>query len=57
MFLNYLSNEMVDEAVERKLGGWFIKVGFAGFNSPANNRWGYKSKEAAEAAVLKYQNK
>lgn len=36
---------------------WYIKIGFAGFNSPANNRSGYASKTAAEAACLRYQGK
>lgn len=36
---------------------WFIKLGFAGFNSLANNGMGYSSKARAEAACLRYQGK
>lgn len=38
-----------------KYGGWFITIGHAGFNSTANNRWGYKTKGMAVKAHRKYQ--
>jgi hypothetical protein len=57
MFKNHLTFEYVTDAVEEKHGRWFIKLGFSGFNSPANNRSGYVSKERAEAAIMRYQNK
>lgn len=57
-FKNYLSddNEYTNDAVEFT-HAWYIKMGFAGFNSPANNRFGYKTKDAAEAAILRYQGR
>lgn len=36
---------------------FFIGVGFPGFNSPANNRSGYATPEAALAASLRYERK
>jgi hypothetical protein len=36
---------------------YFIAIGFPGFNSPANNRSGYASPEAALAASLRYERK
>ena len=36
---------------------YFIAIGFAGFNSPANNRSGYASPESALAASLRYERK
>ena len=35
---------------------FFIGVGFPGFNSPANNRSGYATPEAALAASLRYES-
>jgi len=43
--------------VEEKNGRWFITIGNPGFNSPANNRSGYKSKMSALAANKMYANK
>jgi len=57
MFHNHLTGKDEAEAVEQKGYGWFIKMGFSGFNSPTNNRFGYKSKEAAEAAIRRYQGR
>jgi hypothetical protein len=37
-------------------GRWFITMGHAGFNSRANNRDGYASREKAEAAYRRYSN-
>lgn len=55
---NYATHEDVplDEAVEWD-GRWFIKPGFAGYNSRANNLDGYASKAAAKAAVRRYQSR
>ncbi len=38
-------------------GRWFITMGHAGYNSPANNRSGYSSKAQAVAANARYSNK
>lgn len=35
-------------------GRWFITMGHAGFNSPANNGFGYASRERARAASERY---
>ena len=35
-------------------GRWFILMGHAGFNSPANNGRGYESREKAVAASRRY---
>lgn len=56
-FCNYLTQIETDEAVEERNGRWYIKVGFAGFNTKANNSNGYATKEKAEAAVVRYQNR
>lgn len=57
-FYNTLNNRFTADAVEQQFANrWFIKMGFCGFNSPANNRFGYESKAKAEAAILRYQNK
>lgn len=57
MFRNYLTNQDEADAVEQHGTRWYIKSGFAGNNSPANNRFGYASKERAEAAIRRYQSK
>lgn len=57
MFKNYLTQTNEVECVECKESRWYIRMGFAGFNSPANNRFGYATKATAEAACLRYQNK
>ncbi len=36
-------------------GRWYITMGHAGFNSPANNRNGYASKASAETASKRYE--
>lgn len=58
-FFHNFTNKFVgeDEAVEMVRGRWKIKVGFCGFNTPANNRSGYVSKEMALKTILKYQEK
>lgn len=45
------------EPVKQGPGGWYITIGHAGFNSPANNRTGYKTRAAAIAAHRKYAGK
>lgn len=57
MFRNYITREDEAEATEEKGGRWYIRMGFAGFNSPANNAFGYDSKAKAEAAIRRYQSK
>lgn len=43
------------EAVQQAPSGrWYITMGHPGFNSPANNRSGYASRGAAEAAIRRY---
>lgn len=37
--------------------GWYITFGHAGFNSPINNREGYRSKALALSAILRYEAK
>ena len=56
-FHNYLTGAYEAECTEQKAGRWYIQMGFAGFNSPANNRFGYETKAKAEAACLHYQQK
>lgn len=55
VFVNHLTNEVTDDAVEYRDGAWYIKPGYAGYNSRANNLWGYVSKARAEAAILRLQ--
>jgi hypothetical protein len=38
-------------------GRWYITLGHAGFNSPANNAGGYSSKAKALAAMRRYLKK
>jgi hypothetical protein len=58
-FANFISMARTDDAVEHntRYNTYFIKVGFAGFNSPANNGRGYATQAKAEAAILRYQGK
>ncbi|PZR77029.1 MAG: hypothetical protein DI537_43710 [Stutzerimonas stutzeri] len=69
-FENFLNGEMSDDAVESRematkvtLGvpemstRYFIKIGFAGCNTRANNSNGYATKAKAEATILDYQNR
>ena len=56
-FKNYLTEKFAHDAVEYNGTSWYIKLGFAGFNSPTNNGFGYKTREATEAAILRYQSK
>lgn len=36
-------------------GRWYITIGHAGFNSPANNRAGYKDRRSAVGAYNRYR--
>jgi hypothetical protein len=46
-------NEACAERVKQDAQGrWFITMGHAGFNSPANNRNGYRTAKAAQAYSL-----
>lgn len=56
-FFDHSNRTHVSEAVrlEPLNGRWFIRLGFAGFNTRANNRGGYATREAAEKVVLKLQ--
>lgn len=56
-FKNYITNQYEAECAEHKHGTWYIKMGFAGFNSERNNAGGYPTKEAAEKACLRFQNR
>lgn len=57
-FRNYVTGKVEAECAEQGFADrWFIKLGFAGFNSPANNRLGYQTKAKAEAACRRYQSK
>ena len=38
-------------------GRWFLTMGHAGFNSPANNRDGYKTWRNAKLAQRAYETK
>lgn len=42
------------EAVKQGPTGWYITLGHAGFNSPTNNRMGYRSEAQAKAAWKKF---
>lgn len=42
--------------VREEHGRWYIRMWFAGFNSPANNRQGYASEAHALAAIRRYQS-
>lgn len=56
-FYNYMTNEWTDDATEQRGVRWFIKPGFAGYNTPANNGPGYISQRRAEAVIRNYQDK
>lgn len=44
-----------DAIEERSNGRWYIKMGFAGFNSAANNNMGYAYETSAIRAIRRYQ--
>lgn len=43
--------------VEERNGRWYIASGYAGYNSPANNGFGYVSEAKALASIRRYQNR
>lgn len=45
----------IEAAVEYRQGRWYIKMGYAGFNSVANNNMGYAYEQSAIRAVRRYQ--
>lgn len=65
--MDYLNSKCFDkicrnvdcsEAVKLSpMGSWYITMGHAGFNSPANNRMGYITKENALKAMKYYLSK
>lgn len=57
MFKYHLGGTPPSSPVAEVQGRWYIMMGYSGFNSPANNRWGYASRQKAEEAILRYQNK
>lgn len=57
MFHNYMTHKNEADATEEKGGRWYIKMGFAGFNSAANNWDGYATQAGAEAAIRRYESK
>ena len=55
-------NGQGDKAIESKDEGhgqtrWYITMFHAGFNSPANNAWGYATEAQARGAIKRYQNR
>lgn len=56
-FTYYFPGDKPAEPVEQIRDRWFIKMGFAGFNSPANNATGYATKEKAISMIRFYQNR
>ena len=38
-------------------GRWYITMGHAGFNNPANNRTGYITEKSAQSAHAKYSGR
>lgn len=57
MFYNFMKHRWEDEGAEHVRGAWYIKCGFCGYNGPVNNRQGYKTKDAAETTIKRYQGK
>jgi len=55
-FSYHLPGARPAKATEFRDGRWFIVMGFAGFNSPANNRSGYPTMLSAYAAIRRYEN-
>lgn len=62
-YTDYLSSKSIepvretntDNVVREINGRWFIRMGFAGYNTHANNRNGYTTRAKALATVRKYQ--
>lgn len=43
--------------IDQTSNRWFITMGHVGFNLPANNRAGYETKDKAEQAIERINNK
>lgn len=56
-FHDFIHDLDTDDAVEQRGDRFFIKIGFAGCNTHANNRNGYATKQKAESVILDYQNR
>jgi hypothetical protein len=58
-FLRRMENGVAVEVVAAadRPTRYYIAIGQAGFNSPANNRNGYKTDAAAAAASLRYSKR
>jgi predicted secreted protein len=57
---NYMDRRevaMEDATMELANGRWYIRMGFAGYNSLTNNGDGYSTKARAEAAIRHYCSK
>jgi hypothetical protein len=50
-----LSGELPASPIEPKYSNWYICKGFCGYNTPANNRGGYKTEKSAVSAIRRYQ--
>lgn len=46
-----MSNEAMTKVEQKENGRWYIKMGYAGFNTRANNSSGYASEAAALAVI------
>jgi hypothetical protein len=53
----YAGKDLPKAPVTQNRHRWYIELGFAGFNSAANNRNGYETEAAALAAIRRYQQK
>lgn len=51
---DYCTDATCQHVAAEQDGRWFILMGHAGFNSPANNGRGYESREQAISASLRY---
>lgn len=54
-FYNYITHQWTDDATEARGTRWFIKVGFAGYNTVPNNGAGFISQRRAETIIARYQ--
>lgn len=52
-----LEDRCIHAVVRSTAGDWFITFGHAGFNLPANNRFGYRTEQSARAAILRLVSK
>jgi hypothetical protein len=56
-FMNFMTGVKENDATELVNGRWWIKSGFAGYNCPANNGFGFATKADAEAAIRRYEKR